>query len=53
MNAWTIPFENTNYLCWKDKKGTPQHRPMTAEEEQAYFIAQNKEKFLDDLLNKR
>lgn len=53
MNAWTIPFNNVNYVCWKDRNNQPHYRAMTAEEEREYFKASNPEKYLNALLNKR
>lgn len=47
---WTIPFNGTNYVCWRDKKNQPQHRPMTPQEEREYFTSENKERYLHDLL---
>lgn len=51
-NPWTIPFNNTNYVCWKDKNNTPRYRMLTPEEERAYFTSSDKEKYLNDLLGK-
>lgn len=50
--AWTIPFNGTNYVCWTDRKGRRQSRKMTPEEERAYFTAQDRDGYLNELLNK-
>lgn len=52
MEPWTIPFNGVNYVCWRDRKNVPQYRQMTAREEREYFTSDNKEKYLNDLLNK-
>lgn len=49
-NPWTIPFDGITYVCWK-QNNTPLYRKMTAQEERDYFKAQNKEKYLHDLLD--
>ncbi len=49
-NPWTIPFDGINYVCWKDKNGTPHHRKMTLEEERGYFKSEDKEKYLHAIL---
>lgn len=51
-NAWTIPFNGINYVCWRDKNNNPHHRKLTEDEERAYFSANDKEKYLNDLLSK-
>lgn len=51
-SPWTIPFDNINYLCWRDKDNNPRYRQMTDKEEREYFTSTNKEKYLNDLLNK-
>lgn len=48
---WTIPFNNTVYVCWRDKANKPHYRPMTEEEDKQYFTSPNKEKFLNELLH--
>ncbi len=50
--AWTIPFDGTNYVCWRDKQNKPHSRPLSPDEERAYFGSSDKDKFLNDLLNK-
>lgn len=52
MEPWTIPFDGVNYVCWRDAKNSPHYRKLTVEEEREYFTAENKEKYLNDLLNK-
>ena len=52
MEPWTIPFDGVNYVCWRDTKNSPHYRKLTVEEEREYFTAENKEKYLNDLLNK-
>jgi len=49
-DPWTIPFDGTTYVCWR-KDNTPLYRKMTPAEEKNYFEAQNKEKYLHELLN--
>lgn len=49
-DPWTIPFNGTTFVCWKDKTEA-KHRALNVAEEREYFQAQNKEKFLYDLLN--
>lgn len=50
---WVIPFDGVNYVCWKDKKkGERFSRPLTYDEEVGYFGSSNKEKFLNELLNR-
>jgi hypothetical protein len=49
---WTIPFDNTTYLCWKDKQNRPKYRQMTDQEDYEYFTAQDKQKYLNELLYK-
>jgi hypothetical protein len=49
-DPWTIPFNGTTFVSWKDNRNR-WHRALTATEEREYFSAQNKEKFLYDLLN--
>lgn len=51
MTPWTIPFDGTNYVCWRDKDNTPKYRQLTVEEERVYFTTSDKEKFLNELLN--
>lgn len=51
-NPWTIPFNNINYVCWRDSNNYPRYRQMTEQEEREYFTSENKEKYLNELLNK-
>jgi len=51
-NIWTIPFNNKYYICWKDKSGPVQHRPMTDEEDRKYFTSQDPERTLNELLHR-
>lgn len=51
-SPWTIPFDNVNYVCWKDKSNKPHYRKLTDSEERDYFLARNKEQFLNELLSK-
>lgn len=48
--AWTIPFEGINYLCWTDRNKV-RNRPLSRDEERGYFNSVNKDRFLNDLLN--
>jgi hypothetical protein len=52
-NIWTIPFNNNYYICWKDKQGKTQHRPMTDAEDRAYFTSKDPERTLNELLDNR
>lgn len=47
---WTIPFDNTNYVCWRDSKNSPHSRAMTPDEERVYFTTPDKQKYLNELL---
>ena len=51
IDAWTIPFNGVNYVCWKDRGNNVQHRKLTEAEERAYFTSNDKDKYLDDLLS--
>jgi len=52
-NPWTIPFDNITHVCWRDKNtGSSKFRQMTEREEREYFSAENKDKYLNELLNK-
>lgn len=51
-DAWTIPFDGVNYVCWKDRNNVRQHRKLTEQEERDYFSSSDKDKYLNDLLDK-
>ena len=52
-NPWTIPLDNVTHVCWRDTSTqSNKFRQMTEHEERAYFTAENKEKYLNELLNK-
>ena len=51
-NPWTIPFNNINYVCWRDDKDQPHYRQMTEQEEREYFTAPDRERYLSELLRK-
>jgi hypothetical protein len=52
-NPWTIPFDNITHVCWHDTNTcSNEFRQMTEHEERVYFTAENKEKYLNELLNK-
>ena len=52
-NPWTIPFDNITHVCWRDNTtNSYKFRQMTDNEERAYFAAENKDKYLNELLNK-
>lgn len=52
MSPWTIPFNNTNYVCWRTDNNEPRYRQMTEKEEREYFTASDKERYLYELLRK-
>lgn len=51
MDAWTIPFNGVNYVCWKSGN-TVKNRPLTRDEENKYFRSDDKEACLNAILNK-
>jgi hypothetical protein len=52
MAPWTIPFNNTIYVCWRDEQNNPRYRQMTDQEDYEYFTSSDKEKYLNAMLRK-
>lgn len=50
--AWTIPFNNVNHLCWREGN-TSLNRKMTPSEERQYFDSDDQEEYLNELVRSK